>query len=532
MQNKKKLMKQHYITLLCLLAWTLSAFGQNLCEQAFVVTDKDCYLVGERLCLRIDVTLDGQTPSPSRVAYIELSDTRQLYAQTMVDLEDGQGWAEVPLPQRMHSGTYQLTAYTRAMQAYGKETFFHAHVGVINGEQLSRHDNIRILPYSDYKLSEVVSTGLIEGVYYRPGEEITIKMPKANQQGCAVSISRTGIATDLAQGQPSLPSTKSATPDRQIIPEYEGHIVRARVTQGNDASVEGSRLAMVGKMAALYDGQPQKDGSFLYFTSNLNGSLPVMVNSYDTLGNIVPMTLVSPYATILPQSLPMLKVYSKEEELHQRATAARQQAAINKALEQDTLAHSLGFMSATPDYFYDLDEYTQMNDIRELLVEFVRGVQRRRHHGRTSLYTYQPESQSYSKWPALVLLDGMPVSDIDEILNYDAHLVRFVQIYTQRFSFGKSYCHGVISFITRGGRLSNYQLKAGTQLMSYGFPQRRPQFINYTASAYGTQLWLPAVHAQAVTFHAPQEKGRYRISIQGRDDQGLPFRKISEFEVK
>lgn len=526
---KTKPMK-YYISLICLLAWTLNAFGQNICEQAFVVTDKDCYLVGERMCLRIDVTIDGQIPSPSRVAYVELSDTRQLYAQTMVELTDGQGWAELPLPQRMHSGTYQLTAYTRAMQNFGSDAFFRAHVGVINGEQLSRQDGIRVLPYSNYKLSEVVSTDLLAGVYYKPGEEIRIQMPKANAQGCAVSVSRTGIATDIAQGEPSKPATRMV--DTQFIPEYEGHIVRARVTQGNVAIVEETRLAMVGKMASLYDGQPQADGSFLYFTSNLNGSLPVMVNSYDTLGNIVPMTLIPPYASVLPKELPLLYVYCQEEELHQRATAARQQSAINKVLEQDTLAHSLGFMSATPSYFYDLDEYTQMNDIRELLVEFVRGVQRRRHHGRTSLYTYQPESQSYSKWPALVLLDGMPVSDIDEILAYDAHLIRFVQIYTQRFSFGKSYCHGVISFITRGGRLSNYQLKAGSQLMSYGFPQQRPQFVNHTASAHGTQLWLPAVHAQAVTFQAPQQKGRYRLSIQGRDDQGLPFRKITEFEVR
>lgn len=69
----------------------------------------------------------------------------------------------------------------------------------------------------------------------------------------------------------------------------------------------------------------------------------------------------------------------------------------------------------------------------------------------------------------MVLLDGMPVYDIDELLDYDAHLIRYVQIYSCDYSFGNSICSGVISFITRSGRLANYRLKDGERLVRYAF---------------------------------------------------------------
>jgi len=185
-----------------------------------------------------------------------------------------------------------------------------------------------------------------------------------------------------------------------------------------------------------------------------------------------------------------------------------------------------------PDFFYDLDEYTQMNSIQEILVEFVKGVKRRKERGINMLYTLNPETRKYSNWPALVLLDGMPVYNIDEILAYDSHLVRYVQIYHGRFFFGASCCEGVISFVTRGGRLSNYKLDAGSHLMSYCFPQDHPSYVNHTGNMHATLLWQPCVEAEAVTFKTPQLSGRYMITIQGLDKNKNPYRYQSEFFVK
>lgn len=533
-------------TVLLMLSCFASVSAQALMESVRTITDKQCYMAGERLCVRVDVLLSDPSvegafvASPSRVAYVELSDVQQMVAQTMVHLTDGQGWAEIALPARMHSGCYQLTAYTRNMRNFGPEVFERNVIGVINGEQLSRRDNVRFVPDSllleDGKQHDNAVTQLSR---VAPLGEVTLSLPSAADHGCAITLEQNSLVTNVPYLQlpESKPLTASSSASRSYAPELEGHIVKAQLVVSNAKDLLNTRLALVGKTASIYDGQLQPDGSYLYYTSGIFGNLPTLVSAYDYAGHAVPMQLVSPYAQVLPKYLPELRVSCAEQTLLERASAARRQAAVNDWLRADTLKHSTGFMSATPRYFYDLDEYTHMSTIHELIVEFVRGVKRQKEEGVNMLYTFDPETRQYARWPALVLLDGMPVYDIDEILEYDAHLVKYVQIYTERFTFGKTCCQGVISFVTRGGRLSNYKLDAGSRLVSYTFPQDHPAFAEHTTACppsgcpHSTLRWEPAVQGQSYTFRAPAAPGRYQISIQGFEQDGTPFCQRFEFEV-
>ena len=520
-------MKRYIFFLFLNLALVSLAMAQLQCERIFAVTDKECYLAGERLLVRVDALMPDDSPAPSRVAYVEIADTRQMYTQAMVALSHGQGWAEIPLPARMHSGSYQLTVYTRAMRNFGPECFFHTLIGVINGEQLSRRDDVRFLPYQRYTPTD--TPGLLSTNTYMAGTKVEVRLPETNAEGCAVSVDRAGVHAPLAQGSLSVAGEKM-TSKVFYNPEQEGHILRADL--GTDtAHIAISRLALVGQRASIYDGRKQDDGSYHYYVPGVYGDMPTLVTAYNEEGHAVPIHIVSPYAQHLPKSLPSLIVYSQEPELLARATAARRQNTASLWLGQDTLVHSTGFLKSEPDYFYDLDEYTSMSTIREVLLEFVKGVRRSKYHGVNMLYTVEMETRRYSRWPALVLLDGVPVYDVDEILNYDSHLVKYVQVYTDRFFFGNSCCQGVISFITRHGRLSNYKLNAAQQLTSYSFPQDHPVFVNQTADCHGTVLWSPSVRSHHLTFDAPTESGIYRVTVQGRDAQGQPFRQSAQFVV-
>lgn len=507
--------------------------AQYLCEQVMALTDKDCYLSGERLCVRVDVTLAGGVASPSRVAYVEIADHRQLYAQAVLYLTDGQGWAEIPLPAGMHSGCYQLTAYTSCLRNFGEKCFFRSQVGIINGERLSRRDNIRFLPYARYVSNRELRYELLPKFTYHAGEEVTLMLPPADGRGCAVSLGHSGVHTHLPQGQPSVPSDSVLGPEMRFFPEYEGHIVNARRTDDSKRDVFSSRLVMVGKAATLYDGRLQSDSStYSYFTQDLSGRLPTIVDAYDREGGSVPLQLSSPFARCLPQPLPLLDVYCQEAELIARATDARHIDAVSRWKMADTLACTLGYMSQEPDYCYDLDEYANMSSIREILIEFVQGVTRRKENGVNKLFTIDRITRQYSSWPALVLLDGLPVYDIDDILEYDSHLVRYVHIYTGNFFFGRSCCQGIISFVTRGGRLSNYKLDAAMHLLSYSFPQDHPVFEPYSVSSHGTLMWCPSVRSRQMVFEAPSAAGTYQICVQGRDSSGQPFRHQVEIVVE
>jgi len=522
------------LIILFALGMSLQAMAQGLCERLFVVTDKTCYVAGERLCVRVDVLTSEGQPSPSAVAYVEIADQYQLATQAMVSLKQGQGWAEIPLPSRMHSGLYQLTAYTRALCNYSDSLFFRTQIGVINGEHLARRDFMRVSPLADYAQHYRPAAELITGNRYAPGSAIDVALPQSDAMGCAVTVERAGVH---ALQQPELLSPQAAgakpvlTGANAYVPEYEGHIVHAKL-EGVPNMLQNARLAIIGKSASLYDGQHGQEGDIRFYTRHLTGGMPVILEAFDHDGNDMPIQITSPFQAKLPASMPRLEVCCSQDELLARVNQARQTAAVSQYLQTDSLVHSISFMSSAPDYFYDLNEYTSMNDIREILLEFVRGVKRGKEFGRNVLFTYNPETREYSTWPALVLLDGMPVSDIDEILDYDAHLVRYVQIYSGRYTFGHACCQGIISFVTRKGRLSNYKLSSASHLLQYAFPQDHLVFANLTQGSHGTLLWQPAVQGTAYTFQAPSEPGQYQLTVQGRTPQGTPFRKYIAFEVR
>lgn len=427
-----------FFIFLCFFLSHLASSAQTVQELIMAKADQACYVVGEHLKLTVNVCLPDSTPSPSHVAYVEIADTDQLYTQAMLTLDSGCGYGEIPLPSTMHSGVYQLCVYTRGLRNYGTSAFFTAQIGVINPVKLSPKDNVRFIPTDDNTITALLDT-----------------------------VTNCGGLADT-------PSSAFPYPY-----ELEGHIVTAHVS-ADTADVETVRLALVGKTAMIYDGRKTWDGNYEFYTIGIFGDMPSLVSAYSRDGTSLPITFLSPYAQVLPQKLPQLTVRCSEEALKRRYEDALRQQAIDEWQQKETLSQTITFMTSTPEYIYDLDEWTSMNTVHELLIEFVRGVHVRRHGGIQQLYAYSSETGTYSQWPALVLLDGIPVYDVEKFLEYDAHLLKYVQVYGGRYTFGQTFCQGVVSFITRSGKLSNFKLDEGSSFASYQFPQPNQIISNIT----------------------------------------------------
>lgn len=506
-------------TILALLLALCSLANAQFPERVLALTDKPCYVAGERMWVSVSV----EPADLSQVAYVELSDTRGMVAQTMVQLTDGRGWAKIALPQGMHSGNYQLSAYTRNLRTQGPHTFGRTLVGVINASQQSDQDHITFLPV---KTGDALALPLKK---YQTGETAQITLPRDSMLTIrTLSVVRNPLAIE-AYASTCLQDATPASVQDNWVPELEGHIVMARPTaQG----VVQSRLSIVGKGIDVYDGQPQPDGTWLYYTQGLHGQLPLIVSGQDAQGRPVGMQLVSPFAQVLPLSLPPLEVRCDQQTLQQRSIGAQQEQVLTSWERVDTLEHTVLLLSRAPHMYYDMEEYTQFSTVHEALREFIHGISRRTIDGRPLLFVPQSESKLMSNLPALVLLDGMPVSDVDDILRYDARLLKYVQIYTGGYTFGATNCHGVIAFITRRGLLSNYTLDEGTHLVRYQMPQHRPVFQTPQLPETSTVLWLPLVDSSSVSFAVPSSPGVYQVILQGTDAQGDLFQSVQEFEVR
>ena len=88
----------------------------------------------------------------------------------------------------------------------------------------------------------------------------------------------------------------------------------------------------------------------------------------------------------------------------------------------------------------------------------------------------------------LVLIDGMPVYDIERLLSYDARRIHYINIYGGQYTFGNGVYNGILSFVTRSGRLTNYPTEPNAQYLY--MPQYRGLGGNQEV-AYYLNLYTP-----------------------------------------
>ena len=210
-----------------------------------------------------------------------------------------------------------------------------------------------------------------------------------------------------------------------------------------------------------------------------------LLSAVTSTGVSLPIELISPFATLLPKKLPLLVFHYNRSEVEARSIdMQRHQMAITPAKrelqigvlddgmseEAVPLEYDETLYGAQPYLSYNLDEYRQFLSIREVLVEYVNCVGNRKVNDVTQLVVHTDLDSYMSSWPSLVLIDGMPVINMERLLNYDARRVHYINIYGGQYTFGNSIYNGILSFVTRSGRLTNYPTEPNTQYLVYQFP--------------------------------------------------------------
>lgn len=521
-------MKKIFCLLLgCLFASVVCAQNSELLR---VYTDKDCYLAGEYLWVKVclnDSLLPGN--DLSKVAYVEVCDAQQIHAQGKVALNDGVGWARIHCPQTMHSGVYQLTAYTRYMRNYPGACFPKKNIAVLNAVQAATDDAIVAGDSALQVLPAITSGATRQGGLttdrnrYETRSKVTLTGLDAlsGASELTLSVVRSDCKYKLPEALPALPVT--AKPTGNYVAECEGHIVVGRLVQGETPL--SVRLACVGHEIHLFEGQKQSDNNYLFFTSGVNNQQDIVLSAMD-LEKQCRIEPLSPFAEVLPDSLPLLHYWYDEQQMIERSIGAQLQQVMAKDTVKAPSSNLL--FKELPAHSYNLDEYVRFNTFRECLVEFVIGIRFDKVKGQTILKTLREDGREYHRSKALVLLDGVPVDDHDALLKYDGRLIHHIHQYRSTYLFGGVTYGGVISITTHRGAFSGMRTDAHAQMFAYEFPQQRPAF---SAPRYDTPeekasrrpdfrhtlCWVPQlpVGTNSLSFYTSDLKGDYVATLQG-----------------
>lgn len=549
-------MKKTLFILLIMLSLPEILQGQSrIRERVYVSTDREVYVAGDAVWMSaycVDAS-SGRLSSFSKTAYVEIHSASGMVQTAKVALEGGRGGGRLMLPNTLPTGNYRLLAYT-ALGA--SEEGFDPAVGARTLSVFNTFSNERIedgvkvvgqapaaaaLPQSGgLAVSAAGSAGTTHITVTNHGSEaVYFNLGVRHEDG--IPSPEGGRIADFVGSMRSLPAAHGF--NSEVIPEYEGEIVRARVT-GTDA--EGLELtkgkyafiSSPGEGQNIYTALIGADGTATFFTSNIYGDQNMFLEIEDVdRDNICHLEIISPFLDLEPGDIPALALspeYSKALEL--RGVAMQ----LERNFNSDTLYSALParqhkVLDPQSCKSYILDDYTRFPVMEDIFVEFVPEIRVRNVNGKRELQVFSTDQRGQNgslHGMALLMMDGVPVLDHEKILSYDPLLVKRIDIYPDSYFVGIRGFSGIVNFVTYKGTLPSMAFEDNVRIVDFqgtSFP------LAYTCEGVGkdypdyrqTLLWHPLLELEPgesleIDSKMPMYSGRFEAVAEGLTASGGP----------
>jgi hypothetical protein len=201
-----------------------------------------------------------------------------------------------------------------------------------------------------------------------------------------------------------------------------------------------------------------------------------------------------------------------------------------------------------PDAAYLLDDYTRFPVMEEVMREYVPGVFVRKHKDGFHFKVLDNIHKAVFQDDPLVMLDGLPIFDINKIMEFDPLKIKKLDVLTRKYYVGQFTFPGVVSYTTYQGDLGGFQLDPRTISLDYEGLQLHREFFS---PQYETQhqrssrlpdqrnllFWSPTIITnqdgkQQVEFYTSDLTGEYTIVVEGLGADGSAGHATHSFTVK
>lgn len=110
------------------------------------------------------------------------------------------------------------------------------------------------------------------------------------------------------------------------------------------------------------------------------------------------------------------------------------------------------------DKEYLLDDYVRFPTMEEVMREYVFEVALRKQKEEFRFRVLNTPFQTYFDEDPLILLDGIPVFDMDRLMALDPLKIRKLEVVARKYFLGSLICNGIVSFSSYNGDLAGYTL--------------------------------------------------------------------------
>ena len=354
----------------------------------------------------------------------------------------------------------------------------------------------------------------------------------------AAARASAGAASAGAESAPAAAVSTAAE-----LPEYEGEIIRGRIAGATTDEIEGLKgrsafISVPTEKSDLYSSVVDNDGMIKFVTNNIYGTKEMVCEIEDNDLARCHIELISPFVSPKLKGIPALRMApSIKEDLQRRGLSVQ----LCRSFSADTLASLMPIREnpLIPSYDaieYKLDDYKRFPVMRELFIEFINEIKVRRVDGKEQLKvkTHLEERVSlFDKNNSLIMVDGIPVFDHSQVIEYDPLLVESVVVYPYKYYTGwRSFC-GMANFVTYKKNLPGIKFNDGVRVvqfkgcsypMAFTCQEIGEDFPDYRELLYWhPQIKLPAGESSSIKVKIPANVKEIRICAEGMTENGTPF---------
>jgi hypothetical protein len=330
----------------------------------------------------------------------------------------------------------------------------------------------------------------------------------------------------------------------QFIPEHHGHIIEGqlRTGAGDTATNVLTYLASPDRIINTYTSRSDKKGRVIYELKNMYGPRKIVVYAErpSQVELLNPFSAASPTLPLPPFDLPV----ATARNLLERSVAMQ----VEDIYYEETLLpvqfDSLSFYGKAEETYF-LDAYTRFPVMEEVLREYVSGVMVRKN--KDGFHFQMPSSVARKLLEnPVVLLDGLPINDVDKIMEFDPLRVSKLEVVRKTFYNGLASFPGIVSFTTYDGDLAGFPLDEHYVTIDYEGLNLQREFYqpNYGKEAYenlpdprSLLFWNSSVllqkdkHAQ-IRFFTSDISGTFVVVVDGLAADGNAGSATYQFNVK
>jgi hypothetical protein len=369
----------------------------------------------------------------------------------------------------------------------------------------------------------------------------------------SIDVVRDDLLTAYADSIISKYNMKASHPAKGDI-ESEGHQVVARVLSvetGLPVKGVGVYASIMGHQASLSYGTSNSVGEIKFLFAPVLNETRIVFSVPEKDAKRLKVEMVDDAIVHEPINFPCLSLREEMRfDIEERLLSVNvmKQFDLNDVKQGNGIEYDTTDFYGKPDARYLLDNYVRFPDMKEILFEFVPEVRVKKAVNDSGVIVeiLNDPYKRYFTESAMVMLDGVPIQNVNELLEFDPLKLKSIDVISRLFYLGGNYLNGIINYKSYTKDLAGFTLTPAEVIYPFrgaqGYPV--PRFFKHQAlKKNGLPDFRNLLYRETIinnnsneslpfAFSASDSKGNFKIIIRGFNKSGKSLMSSSTFSVQ